>query len=132
MKKIYVFLLLLSFTGFNKLLAQEASPEKKVKSVTGYNLENKKKELDHLTNFNKDGLKTDETEYFSDGKVKNKTVFEYDSNKHCIKETRYNTKGKVEKVVVFEYDATGNKTRENTVNTVKHTRSEKIFEYSYY
>ena len=132
MKKIYYLLLLLTLTGINSLLAQEVSTEKKVKSVTGYNFENKKKELDHLTNFNKDGLKTDETEYFSDGKIKNKTVFEYDSNKRCIKETRYNTKGKVEKVVLFEYDASGNKSRESTLNTAKHTRSEKIFEYTFY
>lgn len=132
MKKIICLLILLTAAYVTKLPAQEHATQRRLKSVTGYNFENKKRELDHLTNFNRDGLKTDETEYFSDGKIKNKTVFEYDSNKRCIKETRYNSKGKVEKIILFEYDAAGNKTRENTANVAKHTKSEKIFEYSYY
>lgn len=132
MRNMFFVLLLCSMAIHADLYAQEPAAEKRVKSVTGYNYENKKKELDHLTNFNKDGLKSDETEYFSDGKVKSRTIFEYDNNKHCTKETRYNSKGKADKIILYEYDANGNKTRENTVNIVKHTKSEKIFEYSYY
>ncbi len=132
MRKIFYLLLLLTFSDAYNVAAQDVVPRKGIKSVKGYNVENKKKELDHITNFNQEGLKTDETEYFSDGKIKNKTVFEYDNNRHCIKETRYNTKGKVEKVVIFEYDTYGNKTRENTINAARHTRSEKIFEYALY
>lgn len=132
MRKLSCVLLMYTLTCFTNVIAQEPIAEKRVKSVTGYNYENKKKELDHLTNYDKNGLKTDETEYFADGKVKTKTFFEYDTNKRCIKESRYNSKGKAEKIILSEYDAKGNKIKENTVNIAKHTKSEKIFEYSFY
>jgi hypothetical protein len=126
--QVSIFLLM----GYSSAIAQTIVTERKIKSVTGYNMENKKKELDHLTTYNKDGYKTDETEYFSDGKIKNKTIFEYNSQNKCIKVAKYNSRGKVERVTVIDYDIIGNKIRENTLNSEKHTRSEKTFEYSYY
>jgi hypothetical protein len=112
--------------------AQDSGVNSKIKSVTGFNIENKKKELDHLTNFDESGLKTEEIEYFSDGKVKTKTTYEYDGQKRCTKMTRYGLKGKIEKVTVFEYDVKGNRTKETTLSPEKRSQHVKVFEYTYY
>jgi hypothetical protein len=59
---------------------QEGTATKKIKAITEFNNDNKKKELDHITNLNEAGLKTEEIEYYSDGVVKAKTDYEYDTN----------------------------------------------------
>lgn len=132
MKALVLFIFLIALQQSIPVKAQDPSNQRKLKSVTSYNLERKTKELDHLTIYNLDGLKTEESEYFSDGMVKSKTLYEYDSKRNCIKITRYNPKGKIEKVTVNEYDANGNKLKESTLHTEKHLKTEKIFEYSYY
>ena len=132
MKK-YIYLLVIILTVCSlQVVAQDAVARKKIKRITEYNTDKKLKELDHIINFNEEGLKIEEVEYFSDGIVKIKTVFEYDSQKRCIKTTKYGLKGKVEKVSTFEFDADGNKTNESTFIPAKHLRTEKVFEYSYY
>lgn len=129
--KINLVLLLIMLCSI-AAIAQNQANDRKIKSVTSFNLERKTKELDHITLYNQDGLKTEESEYFSDGMVKSKTLFEYDTRKNCTRITRYNTKGKIDKITVNEYDSSGNKIKESTLNTEKHLKTEKIFEYVYY
>ena len=132
MKNKIILLSFILILGFIPGIAQNSNSEKKIKSITSYNVDRKIKELDHLTNYNREGLKTEEYEYFADGKIKTKTVFEYNKSNNCIKVTKYDPKGKIEKVIIHEYDAAGNKIKESTLNAAKHTRTEKIFEYSYF
>jgi hypothetical protein len=124
--------LLLILANIHFVNGQEANVKRKVKSVTEFNVENKKHELDHLTNFNDAGLKTEEIEYFSDGKVKTKTSFEYDGQNRCIKSTRYGLKGKIEKVTVYEYDAKGYRMKETILLPEKRSQHVKVFEYTFF
>ncbi len=115
-----------------KVTAQNAVPGLKIKTITEYNLNNKKKEIDHITTLNAEGLKTEEVEYFSDGIVKTRTVYEYDHQKRCNKATKYGIKGKVEKVTTYDYDNNGTKTKESILIPEKRYRTDKIFEHTYY
>ena len=131
--RILLFLtLLFMMNGIRSGVAQNPVTGRKIKTVTEYNTDNKKKELDHVTKYNEEGLKTDETEYFSDGKAKSRTVYEYDREKRCIKETKYGQKAKVERISVYEYDAEGNKIRATIVDSEKRQNQHKVFEYTYY
>ncbi len=130
-KYIYLISVVLAVCSL-KVTAQNTVAIKKIKRITEYNVDKKAKELDHIINFNEEGLKIEEMEFFSDGIVKTKIVYEYDSQKNCIKTTKYGLKGKVEKVSTFEFDAYGNKTRERTLIPSRHLQTDKIFEYSYY
>jgi hypothetical protein len=128
-----VFILsVILFTCSLNVTAQKVAEGTKIKTITEYNINNKKKELDHVTNFNQEGLKTEEIEYFSDGLVKTKTVYDHDSQKRCIKATRYGIKGKIDKITTYEYDNSGNRIRESTSVPEKRYRTEKSYEYSYY
>lgn len=132
MKKLaFLSMIVLSTCAFTGL-AQSQGTERKVKSVASYNLERKTKELDHVTLFNQDGLKSEEIEYFADGMVKTKTQYEYDNKKNCIKITRYNPKGKIEKITFNEFDSSGNKVKESTLNNDKRLKTDKVFEYTFY
>ncbi len=115
-----------------EISAQNVATLNKIKTITEYKINNKKKEIDHFTKYNVDGLKTEEIEYFSDGFVKTKTVYEYDQQKKCIKATKYGLKGKVEKVTTYEYDTNGTRIRENIAIPDKRYQTDKVYEYSYY
>jgi len=95
-------------------------------------MNNKKREMDHLTVYSETGLKVEEVEYFSDGLVKYRTVYEYDNMGKCSKAIRYGLKGKVDRVTTYEYDPNGNRTKEITITPDKRQRAEKIIEYTYY
>ena len=125
-------MLVIPITFSLKVTAQNTVPGTKIKTITEYNRNNKKKEIDHITTLNAEGLKTEEVEYFSDGIVKTRTDYEYDHQKRCIKATKYGIKGKVEKVTTYDYDSNGTKTRESILIPEKRYRKDKIFEYTYY
>jgi hypothetical protein len=132
MGKLLLFAVMLVFASLQTASGQLPGTGKRFKSVTEYNVENKKRELDHLTLFNEAGVKTEETEYFSDGMVKTKTIFEYDPQWRCIKSTKYGQKGKIERVSLFEYDAEGHKTKETIVVPDKRGNQQKVFDYTFY
>lgn len=127
----FLFFLLPVMCSIN-LTAQNIPGGKKIKIMTEYIVEGKTKELDHITNYNGLGLKTDEVEYYRDGIVKTKTIYDYDSQKRCVKATKFGLKGKIEKVTTYEYDLYGNKIKETSVIPAKRFQSEKIIEYTYY
>jgi antitoxin component YwqK of YwqJK toxin-antitoxin module len=79
MKKYAILFSTILVTCSLPVFSQNLVSGTRVKTITECNTNNKMKETDHVTNFTEEGLKLDEIEYFSDGMVKTKTVYEYDS-----------------------------------------------------
>ena len=132
MQKGFILVALMVFSIFTNAFSQQPISGKKVKTITEYNIDNKQKELDHVINFDANGLKIDEVEYYADGLIKTKTIFEYDSDKKCVKSTKYGQKGKIEKVTTYQYDAEGEINLESSFYPEKRYKTDKVFEYSYY
>lgn len=78
MKIPFILFSVILVTITSEISAQNVPKIYQIKTITEYNINNKKKEIDHFTTYNADNLKTEEIEYFSDGIVKTKTVYEYD------------------------------------------------------
>ncbi len=132
--KLYKFLLwsILLFYGTERLMARPITNDPRIRTVSEYNVVNKKKVLDHLTRFTADGLIIEEIEYYSNGMVKSRTLYEYDSQKRCLKTNKYDQKGKLKKVIIFGYDNSDQKILESDFYPERRTRSDRVFEYTWH
>lgn len=129
MKKMFFTGILVSLTV--AFAVAQPAQKKQIVKTTEYNIVDQAKELDHTTLFNAEGLKTEETEYFADGVVKSKIIYEYNSEKQCVKAVKYGSKGKIEKLSVFEYNADGELVKEISQFPDRRYKVEKVYEYTY-
>ncbi len=126
----FLFPMLFLLLAMGEVAGQEVSSERQIRTVTEYNVINKKKVLDHVTRYTAGGQVSEEIEYYSDGSMKSKTLYEYDGQQRCIKATKYGQKGKIEKVTTFGYDVNGQKILESSYFPDQRYRTDKVFEYS--
>jgi hypothetical protein len=137
MKKIVLmFSILMLFTGIASTgFAQTQKvkkPSKKNLTVKEWNTnsDTKTRFLDHVTVYNENGEKTEETEYANYG-VKSKIIYEYDTNKRCIQQIEYDGRERVIEIKKFEYNDDGTKKKQSTYSPKGKLISEKEFEYIY-
>lgn len=102
---------------------------KRIVATKEYKLEGKKQILDHLTKYNAEGDKTEETEYGKTGDVKEKTIYTYNANGKCVEEKHFNEFNKLDKTVKIEYDANGKKAKETTFMPNGKVKSVHVFDY---
>ena len=79
-------------------------------TVREYNTDAKGKNrwLDHMTVYNAKGYKIEEIEYATYG-MRERVLFEYDSNNRCVKEIVYDDRNKISRIRKNEYNADGTK-----------------------
>jgi hypothetical protein len=104
--------LILFFSVFS-LSAQDNDVSKKHKHkknlvVKEWKSKDNKRYLEHVTIFNEDGKKSEESDYADYG-LKEKVVFEYDAEGHCCKQIIYNDRNKVTRIRKIEYNADGSR-----------------------
>src|SRR5439155_9117034 len=96
--------------SFSNLFAQTKSP---VKSQTEYSIETKGgKSVEikrHYQQFDQHGNLVDEIDYDSDGKMKEETKYEYNSQNQKVKEIHFTPDGKTDEINTYEYDSKGNR-----------------------
>jgi len=112
--KLFSFFLL----GFVSLAFAQTSPESLIDkrerhknlTVREYNTDSKGKNrwMDHITVYNAKGLKTEEVEYAPYG-MRERILFEYDTNGRCVKEVVFDDRKKVTRIRKYEYNADGTK-----------------------
>jgi YD repeat-containing protein len=86
--------------------------------------------LDHLTVWDENGYKIEETEYAVYGQ-RERVTFEYDASGRCIRENVYNDKNKLYRIRKYEYLENGRKKIQYNYNPDGKLYSTKIYEYSY-
>jgi len=101
-------------------------------TVREYNTDAKGKNrwMDHVTVYNAKGLKIEEIEYATFG-MRERVLFEYDANDHCIKEVVFDDRKKVSRIRKYEHNADG--TKKTQYNYLPNGRlySTKQFQYTY-
>ena len=112
-------------------LNDENRERKKSLTINEYNTDAKGKNrwLDHVTVYNAQGYKIEETEYATYG-MRSRTTYEYNAQNQCIKEVVYDDRNKVSRIKKFEYNADG--TKKTQYNYLPNGRlySKKEFQYS--
>ncbi|MCS6916108.1 MAG: hypothetical protein RMK52_07310 [Chitinophagales bacterium] len=112
--------------------AQTAS-DRPIRRITEYQITGKGQELLAAQRlFNEQGWLLEEEEYDSDGKLKNRMVYEYNPQGLKTKETHFGADGKVSEIRTYEYDANGNRTRRVVTDGSGRIKSEKKITYEYY
>lgn len=98
--------------------------------VKEWNTRENKRFLDHLTIYNDQGRKIEESEYSNYG-LREKVTFEYDALGRCVKQIVYNDRNKVSRIRKIEYNADGS--RKNQYNYYPNGKLEsvKVYEYNY-
>lgn len=98
--------------------------------VKEWNTRENKRFLDHLTIYNDQGKKIEESEYSNYG-LREKVTFEYDALGRCVKQIVYNDRNKVNRIRKIEYNADGS--RKNQYNYYPNGKLEsiKVYEYNY-
>lgn len=84
--------------------------------------------LDHLTVYDAEGRKVEETEYAVYGQVK-RVVIEYDAEGMVSREVEYNDKNKVVRIRKYEYNENGTKHKQYNYLPNGKLYSVKVFEY---
>ena len=84
--------------------------------------------LDHMTVFNADGRKVEETEYNSEGQKWRKR-YEYGENGKVSRELVYNDRNRLYSVKKFEYNEFGRKKTQYTYDAKGRLKTIKVFEY---
>lgn len=132
---------LLSFflIGFIVTAFAQTSPEslyekrerRKNMTIREYNTDAKGKSrwMDHLTVYNAKGLKIEEVEYATYG-MREKVIFEYDSQDRCIKEVVYDERNKVSRIRKYDYNADGTKRTQYNYLPNGRLYSTKVYQYS--
>jgi len=127
------------FLGFVTLSMAQISPEnliekrekKKNLTIREYNTDAKgnSKWLDHLTVYNSNGYKIEEIEYATYG-IRERVLFEYDSNHRCVKEIVYDDRNKVSRIRKYEYNPDGTKKKQYNYLPNGRLFSSKEYQYS--
>lgn len=86
--------------------------------------------IDHVTKYNDKGLKIEEIEYASYG-MRDRVVYEYDSNDLCTKEIVFDERNKVSRIRKYKYNSNGSKTTQYNYLPNGRLHSTKQYEYSY-
>lgn len=132
----FLFILL---AGFVLLVPAQTSPESltdkrerhKNMTIREYNTDSKGKNrwMDHITVYNDKGLKIEEIEYATYG-MRERVLFEYDTNDRCVKEVVFDDTKKVSRIRKYEYNADG--TKKTQYNYLPNGRlySTKQYQYS--
>lgn len=131
MKRIIItalaFLLLIPAAG-----AQDAQKRlnKKNLIIKEWNTDPKggNRALDHITTYNPEGKKIDETEYNSDGQKWRKR-YEYGADGKVSRELVYDSRNRLQTYKTFEYNEFGRKKVQYTYNAKGKLLSVKHFEY---
>ncbi len=84
--------------------------------------------LDHVTTYNADGKKVEETEYNSDGQKWRKR-YEYDAAGKVTRELVYDERNRLDHVKKFDYNEFGRKKTQYTYNPKGKLTAVKQFEY---
>jgi hypothetical protein len=100
-------------------------------TIREYNTDAKGKSrwMDHLTVYNAKGLKIEEVEYATYG-MREKVIFEYDSQDRCIKEVVYDERNKVSRIRKYDYNADGTKRTQYNYLPNGRLYSTKVYQYS--
>ena len=121
--------------SFSNLTAQNISKPEKVKSVTELSIETKNgKDIEtkrSFQSFDEKGNVTEEIEYDDDGKMKDHSVNEYNSQNQKIKETHFLPDGKIESITSYTYDQYSNRTTKTVTTKDGVVKSKKVFRYEY-
>ena len=90
----------------------------------------KRQWMDHLTVWDENGFKLEESEYAVYG-LKERVTYEYNKEGICIRENVYNDKNKLYRIRKFDYHANGRKKTQYNYNPDGKLYSTKIYEYSF-
>lgn len=106
-------------------------PHKKNLTVKEFNVDagSSAKIIDHLTVYNENGRKIEETEYDRMG-VKWRKVFEYGTDGRLARELVYGANGKLDNIRKFEFDELGRKKIEYVYSAKGKMIRYKLFEYT--
>ncbi len=120
-------------------LSAQSSPEslnekrerKKNLTVKEYNTDanGKNRWLDHVTVYNGEGFKTEETEYATYG-MRERVLFFYDKNNVCIKEVVYDDRNKVSRIRKYDYNPDGTKKIQYNYLPNGRLYSTKVYQYT--
>lgn len=101
-----------------ELLSAQVSAEKQAKlerrkslTVKEWNVEGKRRWLDHLTVYDDEGYKLEEIEYAVYGQ-KERVTFKYDATGKCIQEVVYDDRNRVSRIRKYEYNSDGTKKKQ--------------------
>ena len=115
MKKISLLIILISLIGLGAYAQNTGGKaHKKNLTVKEWNLRagSKTPFLDHVTTYDDQGRKVEETEYASYGQ-KWRVVYQYEGNSpKCTRELEYNDKNKVVRIRKYEYNSDGTKKKQ--------------------
>ncbi|MBR5700638.1 MAG: hypothetical protein IKX37_06045 [Bacteroidales bacterium] len=127
MKRLLIFTLL--FAAFLPMTAQNPNPAKKNLVVKEWNTDARGagKRLDHITTYNADGKKLEETEYTATGQKWRKR-YEYNGTR-CIKELVYDERNRLASIKKYEYDNLGRKKTQYNYDAKGKLLTIKTFEY---
>ncbi len=137
MKRINLLLCLLLFT-FGAMAQSLLTPEALAKREKRKNLtvkewntdsSTKTRWLDHVTVYDSQGRKTEETEYATYGQ-RERVTFEYDEvTGKVVKEVVYNDRNRVTRIRKYEWNADGTKAKQYNYLPNGKLYSVKVFEY---
>ena len=85
--------------------------------------------LDHMTTYNADGKKMEETEYDSAGRQKWRKRFEWGANGRLARELVYDERNRLENYKKFEYNEFGKRKVQYTYDTKGRLTGTKVYEY---
>ena len=135
--KIILSMTMLTISSF--IMAQELSPETLVKrerrrnlTVKEWNTDSKEKTrwMDHVTVYDEQGRKIEETEYSNYGQ-KQRIVIQYTAKGFIEKEIVYNDRNKPVRIRKYEYNADGSKKKQYNYLPNGRLYTIKTFEYLY-
>ena len=137
MKRLNLLLCLLLFT-FGAMAQSLLTPEALAKREKRKNLtvkewntdsSTKTRWLDHVTVYDSQGRKTEETEYATYGQ-RERVTFEYDEvTGKVVKEVVYNDRNRVTRIRKYEWNADGTKAKQYNYLPNGKLYSVKVFEY---
>ena len=85
--------------------------------------------LDHMTTYNADGKKMEETEYDSAGRQKWRKRFEWGANGRLARELVYDERNRLVNYKKFEYNEFGKRKVQYTYDTKGRLTGTKVYEY---
>ena len=116
MKAKMIFTIVLAMVA--ELLSAQVTAERQAKlerrkslTVKEWNVEGKRRWLDHLTVYDDEGYKLEEIEYAVYGQ-KERVTFKYDETGKCIQEVVYDDRNRVSRIRKYEYNSDGTKKKQ--------------------
>lgn len=89
------------------------------------------KNIKHVTKYNSNNDKTEETEYDASGKVMKKEAYSYNTNGDKVIEITLDTEGKLKKKVLYTYDKRGLRVERKTYNGENVLMETKKYDYQF-